>query len=141
MLQIRAAAADGTQSRILTSTFTTTTTPPVVPEATVALIASESSRCAAMGGSFYTSPSVRGQVTVPAGSKFIFDGCYHVTNSSCIGSSPVSGNQVFKCTDDITSLLHSVAPGRRGPVISSMEGTTGSIAPDGCPEACRNGKR
>src|SRR6266545_1715082 len=129
MLQIRASAADGTQSRMLTSTFTTTTTPPVVPEATVALIASESSRCAAMGGSFYTSPSVRGQVTVPAGSKFIFDGCYHVTNSSCIGSSPVSGNQVFKCTDDITNLLHSVAPGRRGPVISSMEGTTGGIAP------------
>src|SRR3989440_6370595 len=129
MLQIRASAADGTQSRMLTSTFTTTTTPPVVPEATVALIASESSRCAAMGGSFYTSPSVRGQVTVPAGSEFKFDGCYHVTNSSCIGSSPVSGNQVFKCTDDITNLLHSVAPGRRGPVISSMEGTTGGIAP------------
>src|SRR5205085_1742479 len=60
MLQIRAAAADGTQSRILTSTFTTTTTPPVVPEATVALIASESSRCAARGGSFYTSPGRRG---------------------------------------------------------------------------------
>lgn len=130
-IQIQALRADGTQARELSGTFTTLISPRVVPEATVALISSESSRCAAMGGSFYTSPSVRGQVPVPAGSKYIFDGCYSVANSSCFDTVlPTSGNTILKCADDITNLLYSVAPPGRGPVISSMEGpTTGGIAP------------
>jgi len=130
MIQIKALAADGTQSRELSGTFTTLTSPRVVPEATVALISSESSRCAAMGGSFYVSPSVRGRVSIPSGSTQIFDGCYKVANSSCIDAFlPPSGNKVIKCVDDITNLLYSVAPPGRGPVISSMEGITDGIAP------------
>jgi hypothetical protein len=137
MIQIKGLRADGTQSRMLSGTFTTLTSPPVVPEATVALISSESSRCAAMGGSFYVSPSVRGRVPTPAGSTQIFDGCYRVANSSCIGSSPVSGNQVFKCADDITHLLYSVAPPGRGPVISSMEAVTPALVPSPVMEPIR----
>jgi chitodextrinase len=128
-IQIKALRADGTQSRELSGTFTTLTTPRVVPEATAALIASESSRCVGMGGSFYVSPSARGRVSIPAGSTRKFDGCYRVVNSSCIGSSPVAGNKVFKCGDDITHLLYSVAPPGRGPVISSMEAVTPAFVP------------
>jgi len=135
-IQIQARGADGTQSRELFGAFTTLTSPRSVTEANVALIASESSRCAAMGGDLYTSPSVRGQVPVPAGSTLVFEGCYRVANSSCIDAFlPPSGNKVIKCVDDITNLLHSLAPPGRGPVISSMEGTTttttttGGIAP------------
>ena len=75
------------------------------------------------------TPSVRGQVPIPAGSTQIFDGCYKVANSSCIDAFlPPSGNKVIKCVDDITSLLHSVAPSR-GPVISSMEAFTPTLVP------------
>jgi len=133
-LKIQALSADGTQSRELSGTFTTLSSPRVVPEATVALISTESSRCAMLGGSFYTSPSVRGQVPVPADSTQKFDGCYKATNTSCFGAArPPSNNQVLKCADDITHVLYSVAPPGRGPVISAMEGTTttttGGIAP------------
>jgi hypothetical protein len=72
-----------------------------------------------MGGSFYTSPSVRAQVPVPAGSTYIFAGCYQVGNSTCLDTvPPTSGNTILKCADDITNLLYSVAPAGRGPVIS-----------------------
>src|SRR5262249_53511376 len=75
--------------------------------------------------------SVHGQVSIPAGSTLVFEGCYRVANSSCIDAFlPPSGNKGIKCVDDITNLLYSVAPPGRGPVISSMEGnTTGGIAP------------
>jgi hypothetical protein len=127
MVQIRASAADGTQSRMLTSTFTTTTTPPVVPEATVAQISTESSRCAGMGGDFYTSASVRGRVSIPAGSTQLFDGCYKAANTSCLDAFlPPSGSKIIKCADDITRLLHSVAP-PGGPVISSVSAATSLV--------------
>jgi hypothetical protein len=129
-IQIKALAAGGTPSRELSGTFTTLTSPRVVPEATVALISSESSRCAAMGGSFYLSPSVRGRVPIPSGSTQKFDGCYSVANSSCIDTVlPPSGNKVIKCVDDITKLLYSVAPPGRGPVISSMEAVPPTFVP------------
>ncbi len=129
MLQIRASAADGTQSRMLTGTFTTTTTPPLVPQATVAQISTDSSRCAGMGGDFYTSASVRGRVSIPAGSTQLFDGCYKAANTGCFDAFlPPSGNKIIKCADDITRLLHSVAP-PGGPVISSVDAATTSLVP------------
>jgi chitodextrinase len=135
-LQIKALAADGTQSRMLSGTFTTPAVDPVVPVATTGLIASESSRCAGLGGAFYVSPSQRGRVQIPAGSIQLFDGCYTVVNSSCIDQYlPVDGNDVIKCSDDVTTLLYAVAPPGRGPAISSMEAVAGylrspSLVPD-----------
>jgi hypothetical protein len=130
-VQIRALGADGTQSRELSATFTTLAGAPAVARAAVELVASESSRCAMMGGSFYTSPSVRGQVPVPADSTQLFDGCYKATNTSCFDSAlPTTGNKVLTCADDITHVLYAVAPPGRGPVISAMEGTTtAALAP------------
>jgi len=122
-LQIAALRADGTQSRMLSGTFSTPPYAPVVAPETTQLIASEASRCAALGGDFYASPSVRGKVPVPAGSTQLFEGCYTVANTGCIDAFlPPSGNKIMKCVDDITNLLYAVSPPGRGPVISGMEG-------------------
>lgn len=128
--QVQALAADGTVSRTLSTTFTTVAVPPTVPVATTALIASESSRCAAVGGDVYLSPSVRAQVALPVGATPRFDGCYTVLDSHCVDQArQAGGDQVITgCSDDVTRLLYSVAPPGRGPVISAMEGTTTTAA-------------
>ncbi|MET8230616.1 fibronectin type III domain-containing protein [Micromonospora sp. NPDC005298] len=129
-LRIEAFGADGTLSRELSGTFTTLTNPPLVPEATVALIGSESSQCAARGGSVYVSPSQRGRVPIPAGSTELFTGCYLVPDHSCIDKYlPVSGDKKVDCSDDVTRLVFSVAPAGHGPVISSMDGIGASTTP------------
>jgi hypothetical protein len=128
-VQIAALRADGTQSRMLSGTFTTPPASPIVPIETTQLIASEASRCAGLGGDFYASPSVRATVPVPAGSTQLFTGCYKVANTSCVDAFlPPSGNKVMKCVDDITRLLYAVAPPGRGPVISGMDGVPASPA-------------
>ena len=127
--QVQALAADGTPARELSTTFTTLTVPPVVPEATTALIASESSQCAALGGSLYVSPSQRGRVPLPAGSTELFTGCYTVPDHSCIDQYlPPSGDKHLDCADDVTRTLSAVAPPGHGPVISSLYDTAAAPA-------------
>ncbi|GAA5178966.1 hypothetical protein GCM10023322_07460 [Rugosimonospora acidiphila] len=115
--------ADGTLARTLSGSFTTTTSTPTVPDAVVQQIATESSQCAGMGGSFYISPSQRGRVPLPAGSTPLFAGCYTVANHSCLDAFlPPSGDKLLDCADDVTRLLLSLAPAGHGPVISSVDG-------------------
>jgi hypothetical protein len=121
--KMEALAADGTVARSLDGEFTTTAGPAVVSPATTQLNASEASSCAGQGGDFYVTAAARGKVSLPSGSTPIFDGCYRVSNNSCIDAFlPPSGNKVLKCVDDITRLLYSTAPTGRGPVISSLDG-------------------
>ena len=120
--RVEALRADGTTSRSISGSFTTTTSTPLVSADTRQMDASETSRCAAMGGDFYIAPSIRAGVAIPGGSTQIFDGCYKAANSSCIrGFLPPSGNKVINCSDDVTTLLTTVAPPGRGPIISSLE--------------------
>jgi hypothetical protein len=117
--------AGGTLLRSMSGSFTTTTSTPLVSPGTVQMDASEASRCAAMDGDFYLTPSVRAGVRIPAGSRQIFAGCYKAANDSCIrGFLPVSGNKVIHCSDDVTTLLTTLAPPGRGPVISSLDAIT-----------------
>ncbi len=126
--------ADGTLARTLSGSFTTTISTPTVPDAVVQQIASESSQCAGMGGSFYVSPSQRGRVPLPAGSTQLFAGCYTVANHSCIDAFlPPSGNKLLDCADDVTRLLFAVAPAGHGPVISSLDGVVDYGAPSAAP--------
>ena len=130
-IQIQAWAATGVPSRELNAVFTTTTSDPIVPDAVVQRIASESSQCAGMGGSFYVSPSQRGRVPLPAGSTLVSAGCYIVPDHSCIDAFlPLSGDSLVNCTDDVTELLFAVAPPGGGPVISSMDGIGAPPNPD-----------
>ncbi len=115
MFRIDALGAEGTRLRTFSGSFTTTTSTPVVSAGTRQMDASQTSRCAAMGGDFYVAPSVRAGVPIPGGSTQIFDGCYKAANGSCIrGFLPVSGNKVISCSDDVTTLLTKVAPPGRG---------------------------
>lgn len=121
-LQVEALAADGTQTRTISGSFTTTTTSLLVSDDTRQMDASQTSSCAAMGGDFYVAPSARASVPIPGGATQIFDGCYKAANDSCIrGFLPPSGNQVISCSDDVTTLLSNVAPAGKGPVISSLD--------------------
>jgi hypothetical protein len=134
--QVKALSADGTQTRTISGSFTTTTTSLLVSDDTRQMDASETSRCAAMGGDFYVAPSVRASVPIPGGSTQIFDGCYKAANDGCIrGFLPPSGDKVVNCSDDVTSLLTTVAPSGRGPVISSLD----SIAAAGLKSALQQG--
>jgi hypothetical protein len=118
---LEALHADRTRSRTLTGSFTTTIGPALVQPETTQLIASESSRCAGMGGKLYVPPSGRAGVPIPAGSTQVFEGCYTVQNHSCVDAFlPPSGTKLLKCADDLTRLLSTVAPAGRGPVISSL---------------------
>jgi fibronectin type III domain protein/deoxyribonuclease NucA/NucB len=120
--EVEALAADGTQSRTISGSFTTTTTSLLVSDDTRQMDASQTSSCAAMGGDFYVAPSARASVTIPDGATQIFAGCYKAANDSCIrGFLPPSGNQVISCSDDVTTLLNNVAPAGKGPVISSLD--------------------
>ncbi|WP_247046073.1 fibronectin type III domain-containing protein [Arthrobacter rhizosphaerae] len=119
--RVDALHADGTVARSLSGSFTTTKGEDVVSPATTQLTASESSRCAGMGGDFYVAADARAGVPVPAGSTQVFEGCYTVANSSCIDAFlPPSGEQILDCVDNLTDLLLAVAPPGRGPVISSF---------------------
>lgn len=130
-LRVEAVRADGTTDRTLSATFTTGAGPEVVPAATAAEIASESSQCAGRGGTFYASPTARAHVTPPAGATQLFPGCYRAANSSCIDAFlPPSATKLLDCADDLTHLLLQLAPTGHGPVISSFEGVLdGTIAP------------
>lgn len=119
--RVDALRADGTVARSLSGSFTTTKGEDVVSPATTQLTASESSRCAGMGGDFYVAPAARTSVSAPAGSTQVFEGCYTVADSSCIDAFlPPSGEQILDCVDNLTDLLLAVAPPGRGPVISSL---------------------
>jgi hypothetical protein len=120
--RVEAVRADGTTSRSLSGSFTTTASEDMVPAETTQLIASDSSRCAGMGGDLYVSPDARAGVPIPAGATQVFDGCYTVPDSSCMDAFlPPSGNKQLNCSDDVTELLSTLAPPGRGPVISSLD--------------------
>jgi hypothetical protein len=121
--RVEALRADGTVARALNGSFTTMVGLAVVSSATTQMNATESSRCAGMGGDFYVTQAARGSVSIPAGSTQVFGGCYTVPNDSCVDAFlPPLGNKVLKCVDDLTHLLYAVAPPGRGPVISSLDG-------------------
>jgi hypothetical protein len=121
-LQIDALRADGTQARSLSGSFTTKTNTALVAPETVQQVASESSRCAGMGGDFYVGENVRAGVPIPAGSTQVFPGCYNVPDHSCLDAFlPPSGDKVLKCADDLTRLLFAMASPGRGPVITSLD--------------------
>lgn len=130
--QIDALRADGTRGRSLSGSFTTkTNTVPVAPE-TVQEVASESSRCAGMGGDFYVGENVRALVPIPGGSTQVFPGCYNVPDHSCLDAFlPPSGDKVLKCADDLTRLLFSMASPGRGPVITSLNDIVPAAAASG----------
>jgi hypothetical protein len=120
--QIDAVRANGTQARSLSGSFTTLTNTVLVPIETAQLVASESSRCAGLGGDFYVGEDVRGSVPIPAGSTEVFPGCFNVPDSSCLSAFlPPSGNKVLNCADDLTRLLFGAASPGRGPVITSLD--------------------
>lgn len=120
--RVDALAADDTVARSFSGSFTTTVGRDLVLPETTQLLASESSRCAGMGGDLYVAPDARASVPVPAGSTQLFAGCYTTADSSCIDSFlPPSGEALIECADDITELLFGVAPPGRGPVISSID--------------------
>jgi hypothetical protein len=120
--RIDAARADGTQARSLSGSFTTMTSTVLVSPATVQLVASESSRCAGLGGDLYVGTGVATGVPIPAGSAVVFPGCYNVPNKSCMGAIlSLSGDEVLTCADDLTGLLQGLAPPGRGPVITSLD--------------------
>lgn len=126
--RVDALRADGTTARTLSGSFTTKTTPDAVPPETTQLTASESSRCAGVGGDIYLAASARAGVPVPAGSTELFEGCLNVPDTSCIDDVlPPSGDQAIKCSDDVTEFLVAAAPPGRGPVISSVDDLGGAV--------------
>ncbi|MGW0632747.1 NucA/NucB deoxyribonuclease domain-containing protein [Streptomyces sp. NPDC002758] len=127
-LRIDAIREDGTKWRDFSGEFTTTAAAPPVPEEVTQQVSSEGLQCAAQGGDFYIAESVRGSVTLPAGTTQVFPGCYNAADASCIEKYlPPDGNKKLDCSDDVTELLESVAPPGHGPSISSLSGSTGGM--------------
>lgn len=124
-VRVEGVAVDGTLVRSLSSEFTTTVSAETVPTALTQQVASESTQCAGAGGDFYVSPTSRTAVPLPAGSTPVFDGCYTVSNDSCLEDFlPPSGDKALDCTDDLTALLFDVAPANGGPVLASLSDVT-----------------
>ncbi|WP_229872601.1 fibronectin type III domain-containing protein [Promicromonospora soli] len=122
VVRVEVLGEDGALERTMRGSFTTTTSEEVVPPKMRALIATEGSRCAAMGGAFYVAPDARAGVSLPTGSSEVFAGCHTVQDSSCLDAFiPLSGDQIVECVDDLTGVLRALAPPGGGPVISSLD--------------------
>lgn len=121
-VRVEVLGESGALERTMRGSFTTMTIDDSATRRARALIATESSRCSGMGGDFYVAPDARAAVSLPAGSSEVFAGCHVVQDSSCLDAFiPLSGDQIVECVDDLTGLLHALAPPGGGPVISSLD--------------------